>query len=479
LINQDWYMIELLKFYRLRFASQLVRLHPAFLRDAKHILRLQQQRFRKLIKHAGRASPHYERKFAGINLETCGLTDLPILTKHEMMENFEDVVTDRTLRREDIQKFVEDPSNLGKLFKGKYAVAHTSGSQGRPALIVQDGDALALTFAVQVVRGSSRKRLVSSARLAIVTQRPGFYPSSFFFSYLPPELKPFLRIKWLSVFDPIEQTVAELNEFKPNLIIGYTSALEILAREENAHQMRLRETGTLEQIINISEPLPQLSRVDIQEAFCVPVSDRYTMGECLALSSGCPGHPGCHLNADCAILEVVDEEYHPVPLGQRGAKVLVTNLYNSVQPFIRYEVDDAVTMSATQCPCGSILPLVDSIEGRSKDKLWIKREGRYQDLPYYLFLAALHNELDMAEHQVVQKGVNRYTLRAKPLPGRSLSPDRLRRLVFRSVASEGLEKYIHLDIEIVQEIERGRSGKAIRVKNTFGPPPDAITAKSA
>ena len=151
-------MIELLKFYRLRFVSQLVRLHPAFLRDAKHVLRLQQQRFRKLIKHAGRASPHYERKFAGINLETCGLTDLPILTKHEMMENFEDVVTDRTLRREDIQKFVEDPCNLGKLFKGKYAVAHTSGSLGRPALIVQDGDALALTLAVQVVRGSSRRR---------------------------------------------------------------------------------------------------------------------------------------------------------------------------------------------------------------------------------------------------------------------------------------------------------------------------------
>ena len=149
-------MIELLKFYRLRFVSQLVRLHPAFLRDAKHVLRLQQQRFRKLIKHAGRASPHYERKFAGINLETCGLTDLPILTKHEMMENFEDVVTDRTLRREDIQKFVEDPCNLGKLFKGKYAVAHTSGSQGRPALIVQDGDAMALD-----VCGASGARLVT------------------------------------------------------------------------------------------------------------------------------------------------------------------------------------------------------------------------------------------------------------------------------------------------------------------------------
>jgi hypothetical protein len=66
-----------------------------------------------------------------------------------------------------------------------------------------------------------------------------------------------------------------------------------------------------------------------------------------------------------------------------------------------------------------------------------------------------------------------------PLPGRSLSPDRLRRLVFQSVESEGLEKYIHLDIEVVDEIERGPSGKAIRVKNTFGPPADLTMAKSA
>jgi phenylacetate-CoA ligase len=296
---------------------------------------------------------------------------------------------------------------------------------------------------------------------------------------LPPGLKFFLRIKWLSVFDPIEQTVAALNEFKPNFITGYGSALEMLAREENAGRLRLREAGTLEQIINISEPLPQPSRAHIEKAFCVPVSDRYAMGECLALSSGCPGHPGCHLNADWAILEIVDKAYRPVPLGQTGAKVLVTNLYNFVQPFIRYEIDDAVTMSPTPCPCGSVLPLISSIEGRSKDKLWIQRDGRYQELPYYLFLAALHNEPDVAEHQIVQKGVNMYTLRAMPLPGRSLSPNRLRRLVFQSVESEGLEKYINLNIEIVDQIERGPSGKAIRVKNTFGPPPDVIMAKSA
>jgi phenylacetate-coenzyme A ligase PaaK-like adenylate-forming protein len=153
--------------------------------------------------------------------------------------------------------------------------------------------------------------------------------------------------------------------------------------------------------------------------------------------------------------------------------------HDYVQPFIRYEVHDVVTLSPTRCPCGSVLPFISSIEGRTKDKLWIKTQEGYRDLPYYLFLAALHNELDMAEHQVVQKGVNSYTLRALPLPGRSLSPDRLRQLVFQSVSSEGLEKHVHLDVEIVNAIERGPSGKAIRVKNEFGPPPETPIAKSA
>jgi hypothetical protein len=56
--------------------------------------------------------------------------------------------------------------------------------------------------------------------------------------------------------------------------------------------------------------------------------------------------------------------------------------------------------------------------------------------------------------------------------------DRLRQLVFQSVSSEGLEKYVQLDIEIVGAIEHGPSGKAIRVKNTFGPPPATSTTKA-
>lgn len=468
-----------------RFIGQYIKANPYFLRDAEHVRALQQKRLRALLRHAVRHSPFYAKRFVGIDIETCTLADLPTLTKSEMMENFDAIVTDRSLRKEDAQRFVENPDNLGKLYRGRYGIAHTSGSQGRPALIVQDRQTLAMNFAIQVTRssGTHKKfcnhldRVWSPARVAIVTQRPGFYPSGFSFSYLPPGLKPFFKTKWFSVFDPIEKTVADLRAYAPNYITGYTSGLETIVREEEAGRLKLRETGALEQVINISEPLPAPIRARMEQAFGVPVTDQYSMGECLGLSSGCQTGPGAHLNSDFAILEVVDADYHPVPVGVRGAKVLVTNLYNHVQPFIRYEIDDLVTMSATPCACGSPLPLVKSIEGRSKDKLWIEVDGRYRDLPYYLFLAALHNELDMAEHQVLQTGANAYVVKAAPLPGRTLSSDKLRALVLQSVRSEGLDRIIKLDIEIVDHIERGPSGKAIRVKNLIGPPPAAANGE--
>lgn len=463
-----------------RFLGQLVSLSPYFLGDAEAVQTEQTKKFRRLIKHAAKESPFYARKFAGIDLDTCALSDLPVLSKREMMENFDDVVTDRSLRRSEIQTFIDNPENLGKLFNGRYGIAHTSGSQGRPALIVQDRDALALTFAMQVARGSSARKkhfkhlghVLSPARMAVVTQRPGFYPSGFSFSYIPEGLKPFFKVKWLSVFDPIETTVEALNQFQPNFITGYTSSLQVLAREEMAGRLNLKRSGALEQIINISEPLPEMALARIEQAFAVPVADQYSMGECLALTSGCSGHRGAHLNADHAILEVVDADYRPVPAGQKGAKVLVTNLYNSVQPFIRYEIDDVVTMSATRCACGSPLPLISAIEGRSKDKLWIEIAGKYRELPYYLFLAALHSELDIAEHQVVQMGKNEFTVRVAPQPGKLLSPERIRRLVQHSVDIEGLSHIVRFNVQIANYIDRGPSGKAERVRNLVGPPPD-------
>ena len=155
----------------------------------------------------------------------------------------------------------------------------------------------------------------------------------------------------------------------------------------------------------------------------------------------------------------------------------MTNLYNYVQPFIRYEIDDVVTMSAVPCACGSPLPLISAIEGRSKDKLWVEIEGRYKELPYYLFLAALHNDLDIAEHQVVQIGKNEFTVFVAAQPGKLLSQERIRRLVQQSVDVEGMSNIVRFKVQIADHIVRGPSGKAERVRNMVGPPPDDAIAQ--
>ncbi|HMN37693.1 MAG TPA: AMP-binding protein [Hyphomicrobium sp.] len=453
-------------------------LRPRRVGRREDIQRIQQRRLRELLTHARAASPFYRKRLGSLDIERCATADLPVLTKRDMMDNFDELVTDRTIKKRDVEAFVADERNLGRYFLGRYGVCHTSGTQGQPALIVHDKSALMLNFTVQFARGAAvqnRKfphfeHLFEPARLALITQRPGFYPSGAAFAYLPAGLEPFFKILKLSVFDPIGYNVARLNEFRPHYISGYTSFFETLAREELEGRLRMRGSA-LKQIINISEVLPKEIASSLQAAFRVSVTNIYAMGECLALSSGCTISSGTHINADLALLEITDDLGRPVPEGTKGAKVYLTNLYNKVQPIIRYEIDDIVTLSAQPCACGSPLPLIQSIEGRSTDRLWILRDGHYEELPYFVFLGALHNCLNLAEHQVVQTGLNTFLVKAAPQPGKALTRERLMQLILHSIQLEHLEDIVRFDIEIVSGIERGPSGKAIRVKNRFGPPP--------
>jgi len=468
----------------LELSTKLHRLIPPRTGEIDRTMQLREERFRRLLRYARDNSPFYSKRLGGIDVDTCALEDLPTLSKPEMMANLDNVFTDRTLRRSEIEAFIADHANLGVYFKGKYALCHTSGSQGQPALVVQDKHAIITSFAAQFARGNKVKRkflphigrLIDPARMVIITQRPGFYPSSTFFNYFPRVARPYLKLQRMSVFDPVEEIVQRLNDFQPTFITGYTSSLEFLAREQEAGRLKLREGGKLEQMNSMSEPLPPEVAERIESAFGVHVTNSYSMAECMALSCGCPVCRGSHLNTDLAILEVVDADNRPVPDGTPGSKVLLTNLYNFVQPIIRYEIDDIVTMSAQPCACGNVLPLIESVRGRAKDQLWVEINGRSRDLPIYVFLAALDNETDLSEHQILQTGVNTFILRAAPQQGKQLSAERLKDYVTRSLASEGLADVVKLDVELVDRILPDKSGKVSRAKNLIGPPSDVPTA---
>ncbi|CAM5460218.1 hypothetical protein SSPIM334S_01354 [Streptomyces spiroverticillatus] len=93
----------------------------------------------------------------------------------------------------------------------------------------------------------------------------------------------------------------------------------------------------------------------------------YGATECTYLSYSC-AECWYHVNSDWAVVEPVDADYRPTPPGQFSHTVLVTNLANRVQPFLRYDLEDSVLLNPDPCRCGSPLPAI-RVQGRAGDIL--------------------------------------------------------------------------------------------------------------
>jgi phenylacetate-coenzyme A ligase PaaK-like adenylate-forming protein len=478
-------MLETLHFLtRAQWEKRVNRMSP------EAVQRLRRRRLRRLIAWAKTHTPFHARLYRDIDPDHFELRQLPVITKTEMMEHFDEFLADRALRRADLEDFVSDPSRLGQWYQGRYAVSRTSGTQGLPALIVEDRGLMELLFALQMVRGNvfpagpvaALKRLFRPARLAVVTIGRGFYPSAAALAYAPAAARRFVDRLWLTHIEPLDEVTDRLNRFRPDVLLAYANVLEILAREALAGRLRLSRghppdkpqapaRGALRQVINMSEPLSEGARQLIERAFGLSVSNNYATGECMLLSIGCPQGHGMHLQADWAVLEVVDRDGLPVPPGQPGAKALITNLANTVQPFIRYELGDVVTMSPTPCPCGSPFPLILEVEGRTDEVVWVRDGDRFRQVHPYVFIDVLDEYAPLGWYQLVQQGRNRFLLRAVPAPHRHLSAEELRQVLQRGLRRFGLADLLEFEVEITDRLTPDpKSGKLKRITSRVGPP---------
>jgi phenylacetate-coenzyme A ligase PaaK-like adenylate-forming protein len=339
---------------------------------------------------------------------------------------------------------------------------------------VQTNENLELLFALQASRGNHQslnvwtavKHFISPARMAAVILKRGFYPSACAFEYLPDGADPYLDIELVSLTD--KDLVDRIAEFRPTHLTAYASVLHELARRTEEGELDLKPE--LQQVVNISERLLPEAREHYGKVFDAPILNDYAMGECLFLTNGCLTSGGMHVNADWAILEVVDEDNRPVPDGEKGAKVLVTNLANVVQPIIRYEIGDIVTMATEPCECGSNLPLIEKIDGRDSEMFWIGSEGELEPLPPAMFEVALGELLDAREYQLVQEERNRFLVRVEPLPGAKLDEARARKLMQEQLAEYGFEKQLEIDVEVVDKLEPEGGDKFKRVVSKVDDP---------
>jgi putative adenylate-forming enzyme len=131
-----------------------------------------------------------------------------------------------------------------------------------------------------------------------------------------------------------------------------------------------------------------------------------------------------HINEDIVYLELQDEYGKPTPDGTPCCRLLVTDLYKTSQPVIRYAINDILTISPGKCTCGSAFRMIQRIQGRSEDLFWGLRNQTgerhfiYQD---YISRKIIAISDEILDYQAIQESYTDIRIRLKVKPGSNLA----------------------------------------------------------
>src|SRR5215218_1057035 len=318
---------------------------------------------RLLREHAYARSPFYRRFHAG--LLDRPLNELPVLTKAQVMENFDELVTEPSVRLADVEAHLATLRG-NERFRRRYWVASTSGSTGHRGLFLwnfAEWTTILASYNSSFDWAGSRAGLTRRTKMAVVSSTTPWHQSARVGASVQSPWVPTLR---LDSGDPVESIVERLNDWQPEVLVAYASMIRLLAEEQLAGRLGIYP----EFVFSASEVLTDRARRHAEAAWGKKPFDVYAATEPAGIASECDLHRGMHLFEDLVITEVVDEDNRPVPPGVYGEKVLVTVLFSRTLPLIRYEMSDSVRPASTpHCPCGRPFALIDEIQGRAEDVL--------------------------------------------------------------------------------------------------------------
>ncbi len=447
-------------------AMKLCRDYDKMDREQRQALR--DQRLRELVLHARANSPFYRELYKDVP-GAFRLTDLPGTDKRTLMANWNDWVCDRHLTLEDAERFMEDKSNIGGKLKGKYLVFTTSGSTGEPLVAVYDRTANSVMGGISAVRSFARKEDMAAfirrgGKSIGVFADDGFYLGN---SSIRSRLKtmPWKRrqLAVSSALYPLPKITAQLNAFQPAMLGGYPSNLELLIDEAQAGRLKISPVL----IMTGGEYLSDSLRKRLAETFHCYVQTSYSCTEGGTVACECRERH-FHVNDDWLIVEPVDRQGAPVPDGVLSDRILLTNLYNYTQPFIRYEVTDRVIMHHEPCRCGNPSPWLE-LEGRTDDVTSFTEDGKEIRIAPLSVYAVLKEIRGLRRFQVLVLAENRLELRLEEKEGadREAAFAAAKERLTAYLASQGVR---HATVVLSEEPQRQdpRSGKFKHIVNLQG-----------
>jgi phenylacetate-coenzyme A ligase PaaK-like adenylate-forming protein len=299
---------------------------------------LQRQGLARLLAHAIEHSPFHAHRLRGIDpgaVDPDDMSALPVMAKADMMNDLDDVFTDRRLNRADVESALAHAGAEPVPLLGDYVALASGGCSGTRGVFVLDRPALA-SYGIALARPSASESSPQPLRgvAALVAAPTAVHATGMLAPMMSADGWP-VRYHLVPATRPLAAIVDELNAVRPAALMGYASMLVRLAYEARAGRLRIRP----EQVTTSSETLLPEMRSIIGDAFGLSVQDVFACTEGLVGKTPAGGDTFA-FNTDMCIVELVDSSDRPTPVGTPAAKVLVTNLYNLVQPLIRYELTD-------------------------------------------------------------------------------------------------------------------------------------------
>ena len=158
-----------------------------------------------------------------------------------------------------------------------------------------------------------------------------------------------------------------INHLKPHALVGYTSMLVDLARYvRDRPGVLLWKPPTM---VSAAEGLQPGHRELLQEHLVREVYMSYGSREFMSVGMECyqprrlsPGDATICWSKSSTMTASPSRE------GEEG-RIVITDLHNAANPFVRYEIGDIGTAGPadTPCPCGRPFPRLASVDGRLQD----------------------------------------------------------------------------------------------------------------
>ena len=298
-------LVDLLHATRLRYGA----LRRAERASRDQLLAIQTRSLTRLLEYTAQHSPFYRQRWGGVAPRTTDFQQLDPLTRTDLVEHMDQILTDRSLTRTQLYDWLGTPG------RRPYVVTATSGTTGEPVIVPFSRQAWCAGLAY-VLRGGLR--LYSSVLDAVLCAPR----QAFILTHHPHHLSthlgdsvafgPFPQLR-LAAGMALDDLVEQLQRFQPTMIFGYPSVLDLLAKAQLTGELSIAPR----KVLTGGETLPAGFRDRVRAAWQAAVFDEYGLTETNVFAWECQEHAGLHIDEDAVILEVVDEQNRVLPSGEQ------------------------------------------------------------------------------------------------------------------------------------------------------------------